>query len=157
MTNPDLISVYLQDHHAGAMGGRDLARRVAGANRDTSYGPELESIATEIAEDVEALERLMEALGVRPDRRKDGAAWLGEKLGRLKRNGTWVSYSPLSRVIELEGLVVGVTGKRSLWESLRTAGVAPPSVDLEELARRALDQRDRLETLRTRAAAEAFA
>jgi len=153
-----LLDVYLQDHHAGATAGLELARRAARANRAGPYGDELEAIASEIAEDVVALERLMDAIGVGRDRGKDAAAWLGEKLGRLKRNGTWVSYSPLSRLVELEGLVVGVTGKLALWQALADAGLAiPGQPDLERLAARARDQRDRLEALRRRAAHEALA
>ena len=50
----------------------------------------------------------MEALGARVDRLKAAAAWGGEKLGRLKLNGQLRGYSPLSRVVELEGLALGV-------------------------------------------------
>ena len=69
----------------------------------------------------------MTTLGVGPDRFKVAGAWAGEKAGRLKLNGHLTSYSPQSRVIELEGLVVGVTGKRCLWVGAaphRAAGAA---------------------------------
>ena len=153
-----LLRVYLQDHHAGATAGLALARRTAHSNRDTAYGPELGAIADEIAGDVESLERIMESLGVGPDRRKDSLAWIGEKVGRLKRNGTWLSYSPLSRLVEIEGLVVGVTGKAALWEALLASndGELPASPDVAMLLTRAADQRTRLEALRKQAAAEAF-
>ena len=49
------------------------------------------------------------ALLTKPDRLKVAGAWAGEKAGRLKLNGHLTGYSPQSRVIELEGLVVGVT------------------------------------------------
>jgi hypothetical protein len=154
----ELIAIYLQDHHAGATGGLALAQRAAGANRESLYGLELEALAEEIEEDLKVLERVMEGIGTKPDRRKDAAAWAGEKFGRLKRNGTWLSYSPLSRMVELEGLVVGVTGKLSLWEALGSVPErVPDGVDVEELAARARDQRSRLEALRRRAASEAFA
>ncbi|MGH2954718.1 MAG: hypothetical protein ACRDK9_12030 [Solirubrobacterales bacterium] len=151
------LATYLRDHHAGATGGVELARRAAGSNEGNAYGKELARIAAEIAEDRDALERVMEELGVRADPIKDRAAWVAEKLGRLKPNGSLVSYSPLSRVIELEGLVLGVTGKVALWESLKAA--TPPgveTVDLERLAERAADQRSRLEDLRRTAASEAL-
>ena len=157
MPDEDLLPTYLQDHHAGAVAGVNLARRAAGANRGTSYGHEIDAIAAEIDADRETLERLMTALGIGPDRRKDTAAWVGERLGRLKRNGTWLSYSPLSRMVELEGLVVGVTGKLSMWEALKAAGRDPVAgVDYEAMAQRARDQRERLDALRRRAAAEAL-
>ena len=152
-----MLRTYLQDHHAGATVGGELARRAAGSNAESEYGPELEAIADEIAEDRETLERVMELLEVKPNPLKDAAGWTAEKFGRLKPNNSLLSYSPLSRVVELEGLVVGVTGKLALWQSLRTTlGEGLDDVDFTALAERARDQRERLEALRERAAAEAF-
>jgi hypothetical protein len=152
-----LLGVYLQDHHAGATTGVELARRAARANRGDAYGAELESIVAEIEQDMQSLERIMSTLGVKPDRRKDAAGWLGEKLGRLKRNGSWTSYSPLSRLVELEALMLGVRGKQGLWEALaETPAAATLAGELERLAERARDQFSRLEALRRRAAREAL-
>jgi len=152
-----MLRTYLQDHHAGATAGLELARRAAGSNEDSDYGHELRELAADIAADREALERVMERLGVKPSRVKDGAFWTAEKLGRLKPNNSLLSYSPLSRVVELEGLVIGVTGKLALWESLREAvGERIDGVEFAALSERAADQRSRLEALRRRAAAEAL-
>jgi hypothetical protein len=152
-----MLRTYLQDHHAGATAGVQLARRTAGSNSDTEFGAELEAIADEIAADREALERIMEELDLKPSAIKDAAGWTAEKLGRLKPNDSLLTYSPLSRVVEIEGLLIGVTGKRALWDSLRTSvGETIGEVGLAELAARADGQRDRLEALRRRAAAEAF-
>jgi hypothetical protein len=153
----DLLRTYLQDHHAGATAGVELARRTAGANRDNEFGPPLARLAEEIAEDRETLEGVMERLGVRPHRIKDAGGWLAEKLGRLKPNNRLLSASPLSRVIELEGLLIGVTGKLALWEALGDSlGEGLDDVDFGVLGERAREQRATLEGLRRRAAAEAF-
>ena len=155
---PAMLRTYLQDHHAAATAGLELARRTAGSNAETEFGAELGRIADEVAADREALEQVMDGLGVGKSKLKDAAGWTAEKVGRLKPNDSLLSYSPLSRVVELEGLLVGVTGKRALWESLRaTVGEVVGGVDLAELSGRADDQRARLERLRERAAAEAFA
>ena len=152
-----LIQTYLQDHHAGATAGLELARRSAGANEGTEYGTELRALADEIAEDRETLERVMAAFDVGPHRIKDAGAWALEKVGRLKPNNRLLGYSPLSRVVELEGLVTGVTGKLALWQALReSVGERVDGVELAPLATRAESQRTRLEALRRRAAAEAF-
>jgi hypothetical protein len=159
MPAPRLLSIYLKDHHAGAVAGAGLARRAAGANEGTPYGDELARLADEIDEDKATLERLMDAVDVGSDQLKDSAAWAGEKLGRLKPNARWRDYSPLSRLIELEGLMLGVTGKLGLWRALeRVAGEIEglSGFDLVELQTRAEDQRARLEELRQRAAAEAL-
>lgn len=152
-----MLRTYLQDHHAGATAGLELARRAAGSNTETEYGPELARIADEIAADRETLEQVMAVLDVGPSTLKDAAGWTAEKLGRLKPNNSLLAYSPLSRVVELEGLLIGVTGKLGLWQSLRVAvGDCVDGVELGELLERAADQRERLERLRERAAAEAF-
>lgn len=157
VTAPGLLSTYLRDHHAGAVAGLNLARRLASANEGNEYGGELGLIAAEIEEDMTALEGLMEDLGVSPDQLKDLAATVGEKLGRLKPNGRWLSYSPLSRLLELEALTLGVSGKQALWRALRqTVGSEVEGVDFDELASRAERQRERLEALRLRAAGQAL-
>jgi hypothetical protein len=156
---PKLLSVYLQDHHAGSMTGLSLARRIVGENEDNAYGEELARIASDIEQDQETLERLMGALEVSTDRIKDSLARAGEMVGRLKPNARLFEYSPLSRLLELEGLMLGVTGKLALWRSLeRVAGEVDGlnGFDFVELQARAEDQRSRLEQLRLRAAAEAL-
>jgi hypothetical protein len=153
----NMLRTYLQDHHAGSTAGLELARRAAGSNAESEYGPELARLADEIEADRDALDEVMSHLGVKPSTVKDAAGWTAEKLGRLKPNNSLVGYSPLSRVVELEGLMIGVTGKLALWESLRTTvGATLDGIDFDQLGTRAADQRSRLEALRKRAAAEAF-
>jgi hypothetical protein len=114
----DLLAIYLQDHLAGATTGVELARRARDQNRDNELGAFLDDLAQEIAEDREELREIMRALDIGADRLKMAAAWTSEKVGRLKLNGRLTSYSPLSRVLELEGLIMGVTGKLCMWQSL---------------------------------------
>jgi len=152
------LAIYLNDHLAGATVGLELAKRAAGTNEDGTYGAALAVLAREIEEDRDALLRLIEELGYGKDRLKVTGGWVAEKVGRLKLNGSLLEYSPLSRLIELEGLYLGVTGKLSLWTNVRASlGDRVGDVDLVELAERAESQRSRLQDLRTEAAAEAFA
>jgi hypothetical protein len=100
----------------------------------------------------------MKTLGAGEDNLKKLTGFVTEKLGRLKLNGSLFSYSPLSRVVELEGLYLGVTGKRALWVALEDLGdprLTP--FGLAALIERADRQREGLEEHRRRAAAEAFA
>jgi hypothetical protein len=147
------LQIYLQDHYAGAMAGVELSRRIAGT------GPELRAVADEIAADREALRDVMERFGVHGDRLKSAGAWAGEKLGRLKLNGELLRASPLSRVVELEGLTLGVTGKLSMWRALRHVHGGDArlgGVDLDALIARAESQLARLEPLRLDAAQRAL-
>ena len=111
------LDVYLNDHLAGAMVGVELSRRAAENNRGTSLGDFLEGLHREIVEDRQTLQRLMTALGVEQSALKPAAGWVLEKAGRLKLNGQIRGYSPLSRLVELEGLETGVSGKRALWQT----------------------------------------
>jgi len=155
-----LLAIYLNDHLAGSTGGLELARRALGANRGTDFEPPLEQLATEIAEDRTALVDVMSRLGVGRDPLKVWAGWAAEKAARLKLNGRITGYSPLSRVLELEGLALGVEGKGALWRALsRICGddARLAGVDFDELLRRAERQRGVIERERLRAAELAFA
>jgi len=161
-TDPEgsqLLGIYLNDHLGGSTTGVELAKRTAKANRGTEFGGPLQRLASEIDEDRESLKRILDRLEVRPDRLKVAAAWAMEKAGRLKPNGRLRGYSPLSRVVEVEALVTGVSGKLSLWRALETVAPTEPRLDadLTALAQRAEDQLQRLHALRDRAAAVAFA
>jgi hypothetical protein len=152
-----LLATYLNDHLAGATAGLELVRRARGENEGTPLGRFLEDLAREVEEDRETLLAIMARLDVGRDRLKVAAGWMGEKVGRLKPNNQLFGYSPLSRVIELEGLALGVEGKRGLWEALRR--LEEPRLaefDFDALVDRARAQRDALQERRLTAAVDAF-
>jgi hypothetical protein len=155
-----LLATYLNDHLAGSTAGRDLARRLASSNRGSEvYGPPAQQLADEVRDDRETLLEIMRALDVGVDHIKVAGGWAAEKLGRLKPNGRLFSYSPLSRLVELEAMTLGVRGKLALWEALAVALAGDErlaDVDLEALARRAAKQLETLESLRLAAAGEAL-
>jgi hypothetical protein len=156
--NTWLLGIYLNDHLAGAVGGAELARRALRNNRDGKLAADLERLVGEIEEDQATLENLMDRLGVARNPVKTSAAWLLEKVGRLKINGSAMAYSPLSRVEELEALVAGVEVKRAMWVALkrvRDQGV-DLGVDLDGLVTRAQRQKRLLERRRLEAVAVAF-
>ena len=149
----DNLATYLNDHLAGATTGRELAKRTLSNNRGTPFEPTLEWLVEQIVEDREALLDIMRVVAAPEDHLKKLAAFALERLGRLKPNNSLISYSPLSRLVEFEGLLVGVTGKLALWRSLQQ--LQDPrlaNVDLERLAQRAIEQRDRIEEQREQAA-----
>src|SRR3954468_21513583 len=152
------LATYLNDHLAGSTVGLELAKRTLGSNRGTQFEPVLERVAREIDEDRETLRSIMRTLDVGEDTVKKLGAFVAEKLGRLKPNNALFSYSPLSRVVEFEGLALGVTGKLALWRALRQ--VDDPrleSFDLPALEARATAQQDAIEEQRREAARIALA
>lgn len=157
--NDRYLSVYLNDHLAGSVVGHELSKRAASSNQGSEYGRFLSEIEHEIAEDRASLQRIMERFGVKEDKLKSGAAFVGEKLGRLKPNAQLTGYSPLSRVVEIEMLALGVTGKLALWRSLRQVAAADDRLDAEELdvlVERAERQQEGLEVQRLTAVEEAL-
>lgn len=144
----ELLPIYLNDHFAAATAGRDLARRAANQNEGSELGEFLDDLASQVEADRQQLEDVMEALEVKRDVVKTSATWLAEKLGRLKLNGRLLSYSPLSRVIELEGLIAGVHAKAALWRTLAVASPDEPRLadfDFAHLITRAAEQIEGLE------------
>jgi hypothetical protein len=141
------LSIYLQDHLAGATAGANLAKRASKHNEGTPTGRRLEQIAHEIEVDRDTLMRFMSELGVRASWTKNAAAWVAERLSRLKPNGRVHGDTVLLRMHELETLSLGIAGKQALWEALRMApeSAAIANLDLDDLHERARSQRERVE------------
>lgn len=158
MAKDKYLHIYLSDHHAGSVAGVELARRCANSNMGNEFGQFLQNtLVPAIEEDQATLKRIMKLVGASENVVKNAMFWAGEKMGRLKFNGDLTSYSPLSRLIELEGLTSGVAGKLSLWQCLREAGDPRlGTVDLTELIARAEEQLKGLEVQRRKAAALAL-
>jgi hypothetical protein len=153
------LPIYLNDHLAGATLGVETARRAASENDGRPLGEPLGALARQLEEDRETLRRIMQTLEVRTDPLKSAAAWAGEKAGRLKLNGQLRGYSPLSPLVEIEALQLGVHGKLSLWRSLQQVAGQEQRLDAAELAQleeRARSQRDELDRLHDEAAAGAL-
>jgi hypothetical protein len=152
-----LLALYLNDHLAGSTAGLELVRRMA-KSEDGSLGAELKQLAREIDEDRGELLDIMSALDVPVQRYKIVTGWLAEKAGRLKLNGRLMTRSPLSTLVELEMLWIGVQGKIAGWQALNTTSAAH-GLDTDRLGRlisRGRDQSVRLEAMHAQAAVEAF-
>ena len=141
-----LLAIYLADYLAAGAAGLALARRSAPSNAGNEADRFLRGLVAEIDEDRRALGRVVAQLGFESSRLKELVALAGGKLGRLKLNGQVRGYSPLSGLLELETLSLGIGGKVA-----RLRGI-----DLEELAERAQRQRAELEEHRCAAARQAF-
>ncbi|WP_018503600.1 hypothetical protein [Parafrankia discariae] len=157
--DPGLLATYLNDHLTGAEAGVALASRIARVQQGTPSGPALAHAAVEIERDRAALIQIMKDLGVPRRRLKRALGRLAEKVGRLKLNNRLLRRSPLSSVVELESLWLGVNGKSRLWHSLGAVaagdnGLSPQLLD--HLLDRARQQADELEDLRMRAVEDAF-
>ncbi|WP_336873934.1 hypothetical protein [Rhodococcus qingshengii] len=153
------LRIYLNDQLALGLLWRELARRAQRKNNGTDLGEALTCVCAGITEDVATFRRLMGALGMPANPVKLALVVAAERVGRLKLNGRLRGYSPLSRFIEVEFLVMGIEGKKQLWTTLRDIAELEtrlPNIDFEELIARAERQREELEPFRTRTGKEAF-
>ena len=153
------LHIYLQDHLAGATFGLELVQRCHRNNKGTEFAEPLAELTVEIAEDREALRRVMRDVDADVSRTKVAAGWTLEKVRRLKPNGALFEYTPLARVVELESLAIGIAGKRAMWQALDDVASSEDRIgrhDFWRLAERADDQLSRVEALRLNAARTAF-
>jgi hypothetical protein len=164
MSKNDLrLNIYLDDHLALMSGETELAARCRSSNRDTPLGDFLQQLEQDVNDQKTLLKEVQQRVGGKESIEgmlKQGAAWFAEKLGRLKLNDTLVSYSKLSRVVELETLETAAHERIALWENLEAVAAVDERIgDLKFTFFR--DQtRQHLETLqfqRKSAAVEAFA
>jgi hypothetical protein len=140
--------LYLRDHHAASAGGVALARRTLGPHH---------TITHQITRDRKTLEDVMRQLNVPTSASKVALVRMAERLGRLKLNGRLFTRSPLSRIIELEALLVGIRGKEALWSALRAADSAiPQGVDLDALIESARTQAEQVDERRLGEVAKTF-
>lgn len=149
-----LLRIYLRDHHAGSGAGIRLAERLT-ANPDPAIAGPGARLRDEIGADIAMLEHVMRLVDARTSRIKDLLVIAGERAGRLKLNGRLLTRSPLSDLVEIEALLLGVTGKRELWraaESIARTDARLAGVDFASLEARADDQIERLEDLHRAAA-----
>ncbi|MFJ5551152.1 hypothetical protein [Streptomyces sp. NPDC093225] len=154
-----LLAIYLNDHLAGSNAGLSLIRRIVRHHRRTPLRAPLTRIAQEVAEDRDSLREIMQALDTPALHARAAIGTVAERAARLKLNGRLLSRSPLSDVLELEAMRLGVEGKAAGWRALRSVADSDPRLDraiLDRLSARAERQARALEEMRLAAAARAF-
>ena len=98
----------------------------------------------------------MERLGIGSSTIKQAVSRVGEKALRVKASTVVTGDDDLSRLLGLEALHLGITGKEAGWTALRAGEhEALADVDFDALIARAQDQRMQLEPFRRMAAAAA--
>ncbi|MDQ6838795.1 MAG: hypothetical protein M3137_10810 [Actinomycetota bacterium] len=135
MAKQEQLSTYLNDHHAGASGAIDLANKAAVNNEGTPLGTFWSELLKALEADMSSLHRIMDLLQVQPAALKQAAGKAGEKLSRLKLHEKVTGDADLSRLLELETLSAGITGKSDLWQALTELAKTDTRLAGVELAR----------------------
>jgi len=152
------LDSYLNDHLAGSVSALEVIDHWAGAHKGESLGSFFVQIETEIKADQETLRGILRILGVEESKMRKAGAWAAEKLGRARLIIAGDDPGSLGLVLTLEGLIMGVTGKKLLWASLAAAKLpALNTYNFEQLQRRAEQQIERIEAERISAVRQAFA
>lgn len=158
-THRDHLHTYINDHLAAMVAEIELAARTRTNNSVGPIGAFLEGYEEILRQEKELLEKVLLAAGGEVSSAKQGAAWLTEKLGRLKPNNALFHYSQLSRVVELEVLLLAATGRRLLWKTLARLDCFDSCLTATtalELIERTTAQIRALDDYRADAAANAF-
>ncbi len=129
--NDARLHIYLQDHLALLVGEAQLAARCRDNNRNTPLGEFLGQLHAELNAQRSIVRDVLRRVGGKENPLKNGAAWFAEKLGRFKFNGSLLSYSALSRLIELEALTAAATERINLWDNLET--LAPQDERIKDM------------------------
>ncbi len=154
----DELASYLNDHLAGSIVALETIDHLISATADK---PELtnflKSLGPEIESDQNVLKQIIVDVGHTESGAKKVASWGAEKISWLKFEIS--GMSGLGLLEALETLVLGITGKRGLWqvlEPLRSAYPALEALDFGQLTQRATDQSEAVNAHRISVGREIF-
>jgi hypothetical protein len=152
------LESYLNDHFAGSISALGVIAHSAEAHKGERLGSFFVEIEREIKADQETLRDVMRNLGVEESKVRQVGAWAAEKIGRARLIIAGDEPGSLGLVLTLEGLIMGVTGKKLLWVALEAAKLPRlNSYNFEQLQRRAEQQVERIEAERISAVRQTFA
>ena len=153
------LSDYLNDHLAGSVGAIEMLDRMIEACAGKPLERFFRDLRDDIHHDQKQLRELMEKLGVTESTVRKAGAWVAEKLTRPKIDPGEGSQEDVGVFLALEALVLGITGKRSLWRALHAASRTVPALarlDYSGLEKRAIEQCERVEARRLEIARAVF-
>jgi hypothetical protein len=119
--NVKRLRIYLDDHLALMVGETELIRRCLGSNEGSPLGEFLRQLHKDVAVQKSVAQDIIHRISGKitfDSRLKQGAAWFAEKAGRFKMNGSFLSYSGLSRLVELETLAAAAQERVGFWDNL---------------------------------------
>jgi hypothetical protein len=148
---------YLNDHVAGSVAALELLDRLIEVHEHKPLERFFRDLRADIHQDQEQLKELIEKLGAAESPVRKAGAWIAEKLSRPKIDLD--DGKEFGLFLALETLILGITGKRSLWRALHAASRTVPElarVDYSGLEKRAIDQCERVEARRLEIARTVF-
>lgn len=127
------LAAYLQTHLAGSRAGVDLFARSSKGQLDQQIGLALREIRHEVIEQRDQLQQIMQSLGIDENLVRSTAARIGERIARLKPNGSLLHRTALTDLVEVEALRIAVSGKQAGWEALLAITDLVPELDRQQI------------------------
>ena len=152
------LDSYLNDHLAGSVSALELLEHWIRVHDGEQLADFFRDIKAEVRQDQEKLREVMQSLRIKQSNVRQAGAWAAEKVGRVRLMIAGDEPRSVGLMLTLEGLIMGVTGKKLMWRALAAANL--PQLNgyhFEDVQRRAEQQIERLEAERMRAVPEAFA
>jgi hypothetical protein len=151
------LASYLNDHLAGSVSALELIEHWAHVHDGKPLGEFFMDMDAEIRADQDKLRELMRSLRLEESNLRQAGAWVAEKVGRARLMIAGDEPDSLGLVLTLEGLIMGIGGKKLLWRALAAAKLLQLNgYEFEELQRRAQEQIERIEAERMRAVHKVF-
>jgi hypothetical protein len=153
-----LLSTYLHDHLAGATLAIELLQHMRSQHHADFVGAFASELLLDIEMDRTSLEQIAVRFGEPSSVAKEAAAWLGEKVSRLKLSDAGIVGFGTFETFEF--LQLGIEGKAALWRALEVVSKGDDrlkATDLAYLISRAEQQADRVEQRRLELADTVFA
>jgi hypothetical protein len=153
------LTNYLNDHLAGSVGALELLDRLIETYEGKPLGKFFRDLRRDVEHDQEQLKELIQKLGAAESTVRKAGAWIAEKFSRSKIDLGEGSKAELGLFLALEALILGITGKRSLWRALHAASRTVPELarlDYPGLETRAIDQCEKVEARRLEIARGVF-
>jgi len=157
--NMEELSSYLNDHLAGSVGALELLERLIETYRGKPLERFFQKLRDDIQQDQRQLKELIQKLGIEESAVRKAGAWIVEKFSRAKIAVSESGEGETGLFLALEALVLGITGKRSLWRALQAASRTVPQLarlDYPGLEKSAIEQCERVEARRLELARTAF-
>jgi hypothetical protein len=152
------LNSYLNDHLAGSVSALELIAHWAHVQKGKPLGAFFAETQREVKADQATLQNIMRSLGVEESKVRQAGAWMAEKVGRAGLMIAGDEAGTPGLVLTLEGLMMGIVGKKLLWRALAAAKLPQLNgYDFEGLEGQAEQQIERIEVERIRAVQQVFA
>ncbi|WP_427131558.1 hypothetical protein [Pseudarthrobacter sp. S9] len=146
----DVLSRYLHGHLIAGASGERLFEQAAKTWKDSPHAATLDKLKSAVSSDKKTLEAMATQLHLSMPAYKKPIAWVGAQLSALGPLNPFHSHHAANAQLELEALIIAVTGKALLWKTLIVLAPTDSRIrrdEVNQLLDRAMEQIHELETL----------